>query len=375
MICSMGMLVVAPDGFGYPSNTAMGQMRHKDSRPILKKGEDVDYWANDLVYVSGASGELTYSTKADSVLEDPDSYRELYEKCFQLRRAELHFVISRLPKYARVQGFFLGGTSEGAMTCSRFDDQRYGGMLIGRFINSFSIEYCYFTPKEEDGRLGGQLDVPTLNIIGTHDEYFGNIESVAKLVTEDKETGFGKANLDGHGYSTLVDQGCTCALVAYLEGGVHGPCGTHDNFLRDLFMTFFTRPGSIYKLPRIWSLEPTKKVLVELLKSTEPDSTPVNVALMHVPTMKFPQIYSLRQVEHFRELAMSGFKGAAAQQAKKDLDGEIAKEKAKIEEDHKQKHATIDAIRKGSKKLHAEAPKASNFYSSDKHEKGFSKYS
>lgn len=262
------------------------------------------------------------------------------------------------------------------MTCARFDDQRYGGMLIGRFINSFSIEYCYFTPREVDGRLGGQLDVPTLNIIGTHDEYFGNIESVAKLVAEDPETGFGKANLDGHGYSTLVEQGCTSGLVAYLEGGVHGPCATHDNFLRDLFMTFFTRPGAIYKLPRIWSLEPTKKVLVELLKSTEQDPTPVNVALMHVPVMKFPQIYSLRQVEHFRELAMSGFKGSAAQKAKEALDGEIAKEKIRIEEEHKHAHSAIDAIRNHGKKLKVEAPAtANNFYSADKHETGFSKYS
>lgn len=31
------------------------------------------------------------------------------------------------------------------------------------------MEYCYFTPEPEAGLLGGRLDVPTLNIIGTKD--------------------------------------------------------------------------------------------------------------------------------------------------------------------------------------------------------------
>ena len=30
-----------------------------------------------------------------------------------------------------------------------------------------------------------------------------------------------------------------------LEDGVHSPCNTHDNFLRVLFETFFSRPGQV----------------------------------------------------------------------------------------------------------------------------------
>merc|ERR1712107_159015 len=86
--------------------------------------------------------------------------------------SELHFIIQRLPQYMKVQGIFTGGTSEGAMTIARFDDQRYGHMILGRFINSFSIEYCYFTPTPECGKLGGALEVPTLNIIGMKDQFF-----------------------------------------------------------------------------------------------------------------------------------------------------------------------------------------------------------
>ena len=77
--------------------------------------------------------------KNAEVLKDPQEYKDMYEKCYQLRRSELHFIIARLPKWVLSQGIYLGGTSEGAMTVTRFDDQRYGELIIGRFINSFSI--------------------------------------------------------------------------------------------------------------------------------------------------------------------------------------------------------------------------------------------
>ena len=234
-------------------------MRHKDLKPLKLPGDDIDYWTGDLMYASGATGDMTYSTKADSVLENPEHYRDLYEKCYQLRRSELHFICGRLPKYVKEQGFFIGGTSEGAMTVARFDDQRYGEMLIGRFINSFSVEYCYFTPTPEACQIGGQMDVPTLNIIGDMDEYFGPKDSVAKLVTEDEETGYGDDDMTGNAYNTLVKQGVEVGLVCVLEGGEHGPCGTHDNFLRPLFETFFDRAPSIWEIDDIWNVDPEKR--------------------------------------------------------------------------------------------------------------------
>ena len=172
-------------------------------------------------------------------MEDPGEYKEMYEKCYQLRRLELHFIIARLPQWALSQGIFLGGTSEGAMTVARFDDQRYGKLIIGRFINSFSIEHCYFTPRPEDGELGGQLTVPTLNIIGTKDQFFGPSDSVAKIVAESKH-GYGAKDMLGHGFETMKRQQVSVGLVCVLEDGVHSPCNTHDNFLRPLFH-FFSR--------------------------------------------------------------------------------------------------------------------------------------
>ena len=90
-----------------------------------------------------------------------------------MRRAELHFTLARLPHFAQRVGVVLMGTSEGAMTVARFDDQRYGGMIVGRVIASYAGEYCYMHSNAEDATIGGQKCVPTLNLIGTFDEFFG----------------------------------------------------------------------------------------------------------------------------------------------------------------------------------------------------------
>merc|ERR1719409_1279443 len=58
MISRMGILVVCPDDFAYPTDTAMGQLRHKAD-------DNVDYWAGDLIYSSKSSGTATYCTNPD----------------------------------------------------------------------------------------------------------------------------------------------------------------------------------------------------------------------------------------------------------------------------------------------------------------------
>ena len=93
---------------------------------------------------------------------DPEYYKALYEKVFQVRAAELHYLLKRLPKIAQAMGIILFGTSEGGMTVHRFDDRRYGAMITGRIVNAFGCENCYFTPTAEAAKLGGSRDVPTL---------------------------------------------------------------------------------------------------------------------------------------------------------------------------------------------------------------------
>ncbi|CAE8600551.1 unnamed protein product [Polarella glacialis] len=361
MIAKLGMLVIAPDGFAYPPSTAMGQLRHKDVCPLKKGDDNVDYWEGDLMYASSASGAANYSTKADKVLEKPQEFMALYEKCYQLRRSELHFIIKRLPQWILTQGFFLGGTSEGAMTVARFDDQRYGEQIIGRFINSFGIEYCYFTPTPNDGKIGGQLDVPTLNIIGTKDQYFGAIDSVAKIVANDPTNGYGEKDLTGNGYKTMVAQKLNVGLVCVLEEGVHSPCNTHDNFLRQLFQHFFTRAASIWELDQIWSGDPTLKGLVEVKQSTtnEDAFTGCNIKQLFVPTMPFPNRMSLREVQALRCITRGGDVLATAMRQEGEI---IKKEKAAIA-------AKLDAVRAGSSKNGGkgfqQTTAQSNFYHGD----------
>mmetsp|Transcript_56969 Transcript_56969/g.133244 ORF Transcript_56969/g.133244 Transcript_56969/m.133244 type:complete len:554 (-) Transcript_56969:20-1681(-) len=307
MICRMGFLVIAPDDFAYPRGTAMGNLRHKDLQPLHLATDDVDYWAPDLIYASQAEGESTYSTKAEEVLNSPDRWMDMYEKCYQMRRSELHFIISKLPRFILAQGFFLGGTSEGAMTIARFDDQRYGKSVLGRFINSFSVEYCYFTPKPEDGQIGGQKDVPTLNIIGSKDEYFGGGQSVAKIVVEDG-MGYGDKNLTGNAYKTFVRQGLHHALVCLLEDGTHGPCITHDNQLREIFNTFFTRPHDIWQIERVWACDPPLAAMVRVLERSDKNLVGENdhvskVTKVFVPLSKMPSKMSLRDVQALREIS------------------------------------------------------------------------
>lgn len=293
MLCGMGFMVIAPDGFAYPPTSAMGKMRHKQVQPLRTELDDVDYWANDLIYASSASGDHTYSTNADHVLQKPDEWRALYERCYQLRRSELHFVAERLPHFVKTQGFYIAGESEGAMSVTRFDDNRYGKAVLGRIIISFSIEYCYFTPRPEDARIGGQREVPTLNIIGTADEYFGPNDSIAKIVAENKVSGYGDTKYDGHGYDMLVEQNISSALVCVMEGAGHSPCPTNDNFLRLVFNAFVTAPDQIHLLPDKWVHDPVIANMVQVQQSFH--SANAKVTQVFVPKLNHPQHLTLLQ--------------------------------------------------------------------------------
>lgn len=62
----MGMVVIVPDGFAYDASTPMGQLRNKKLQGLKRATDDVDYWADDLLYSSAAVGSYNYSTKAES---------------------------------------------------------------------------------------------------------------------------------------------------------------------------------------------------------------------------------------------------------------------------------------------------------------------
>mmetsp|Transcript_137047 Transcript_137047/g.356021 ORF Transcript_137047/g.356021 Transcript_137047/m.356021 type:complete len:510 (+) Transcript_137047:90-1619(+) len=246
-LASLGYIVIAPDSM------AGGDFRHRDLASLIKPEQETPYWDDLGLYASDAEGQLVYNTKAEAVVHDADKWRTLYENVFRLRSAEMHWILSRLPKRIRVQGVFTMGQSEGAMAVARFDDRRYGAMIQGRIISAFSVEYCYFTPTREAATYGGSAEVPTLNIIGDADQFFGPIDSVALSVCKEKgHGGWGADNFTGNGFKEMKRQKLRRGLVCVLEGAKHDASETHDNFLRDLLRAFLTSPSNCHQIPERW---------------------------------------------------------------------------------------------------------------------------
>lgn len=150
------------------------------------------------------------------------------------------------------------------MTVARFDDRKYASWLSGRVISAFGVEYCYFTPSRACAALGGALDVPTLQIIGSLDEYFGGPASgsVASQVAAAAAAGGARANgffnpgLRGHGFETFAQQRLGRGLVAVLDGARHDATVTHDNVLRALLRTFCAKPHACAALDALWAADP-----------------------------------------------------------------------------------------------------------------------
>jgi hypothetical protein len=201
MWAGIGYLVICPD------HMACSNFRKRELSPLATKASDMDYWSGNLLYESATTGAYTYNTAVDGVFSDPDYYKKLYEIVFKERSKELHFVLSHLPKFCGSMGVFIAGTSEGAMTVARFDDKSFGTLINGRIISAFSVEYCYFTPTEAAAEFGGATDIPTLQLIGDCDEYFGIKDSIAQLIAQDPTTGYGNKDSKGHAFETMKRQG------------------------------------------------------------------------------------------------------------------------------------------------------------------------
>ena len=263
---SAGCVVIAPD------HMSTAEWRAKELKPLHTSADGTDYWNHNLFYggkVDVEGEELWFSTSVEGVLAEPDKYKQIYEKVYQVRRAEVHYLLQRLPRVATAFGVVLMGTSEGAMTVHRFDDQRYGALVRGRIVNAFGGEYCYFTPTEASAQLGGSRDVPTLNLIGTADEYFGPTSadkftyrkgykkgadgrfgtpggewhgSKSYKIANGGATAYGDKQPTGNAYAAFVRQRLRKALVCTIVGAQHDATVTADNEVRDVMLSFLASP-------------------------------------------------------------------------------------------------------------------------------------
>lgn len=307
ILAKMGYVFVAPDDMALlaPRDTdgkggKEGGARHRELAPLAQESTDTDYWADNLIYTSGAVGELTYNTDVKAVLADPEGYKEKYEAVFDKRRCELTFLLTHLPRFAKELGVFLMATSEGAMTLARYDDsyvlKKYGPIINGRIISAFPVEYCYFTPKPEEGKFGGSMDVPTLNLIGTNDEYFGTHDSIAQKIAADEIAGYGSKDFTGNAFKSMKAQGMRRGLVCVCEGGQHDLTPTHDNFLRDVLRAFMSRPHTCMEMDKILDND--------LLPFKVVEKTP-NIAhlLISKPQEDHPQTLTRHEIEALRRKA------------------------------------------------------------------------
>jgi len=254
------------------------------------------------VYSSSTSGEYAYNTQVETVLEDPQKYKALYEKVYRMRAGELHYVLQHLPTFVNNTGVFIMGTSEGAMTVARFDDQRYGPLINGRIISAFSAEYCYFTPTAEAGEFGGSLLVPTLQLIGSHDEYFGTQDSIAQLIAADPEQGYGSKNLLGHGFHTMKRQGMKTGCVCVFDEGRHDLTITADNVIRSILMVFLRRPSKIHELDKIWVNDPSLWQQIEVLDKQRGEEAIGDLLLLRVKKSALPQTIQRHKEKRLRRV-------------------------------------------------------------------------
>lgn len=143
------------------------------------------------------------------------------------------------------------------MSVARFDDRPYGKLITARIINAYGCEYCYFTPTREAADLGGQLEVPTLNLIGTADEFFGPpasdgwTGSIAARVAANTESGWGDTPT-GNAYTSFLRQGVRTGLVATFVGAEHDGTLAADNALRDVLLSFLSAPLRCTELLEQW---------------------------------------------------------------------------------------------------------------------------
>ena len=141
-----------------------------------------------VLYMHGSSGLYRGEVYQHYIVEElgylffaPNSYKiknrptycspaklKKYMKVHRVRVAEIEYNSKRLLKSGFVDknNLFLMGNSEGGLAVAIFKSKKFRA----RIVTAFSCESSYFY---KNFKLGSKKSEPLLNIIGTHDEFFG----------------------------------------------------------------------------------------------------------------------------------------------------------------------------------------------------------
>lgn len=181
-----------PKGVGGLKKNFYGSIRKfRKIHPNFKYSEKIPM----LFYMHGSAG-LSYGKKyKDAALKSgflffaPNSYElrdrptyesptsiKNYERVHKVRVAEvfynIHQVLREL-KFVDEKNIFLMGSSEGALAAAKYSGREFKG----RIIAAYSCENGYYS---KDFKIGARKKDPFLNIIGTHDQFFGEFSMFDK---------------------------------------------------------------------------------------------------------------------------------------------------------------------------------------------------
>lgn len=123
------------------------------------------YIVEELGYLFFAPN--SYKIKDRPTYQSPTKLKK-YMKVHKVQVAEIDYNSKRLLKSGFVDknNLFLMGNSEGGLAAAIFQSNKFND----RIITAFSCESPYFYTNFQ---LGSKKSEPFLNIIGTHDEFFG----------------------------------------------------------------------------------------------------------------------------------------------------------------------------------------------------------
>ncbi|CAK0873082.1 unnamed protein product [Prorocentrum cordatum] len=259
MMAAAGYGVVIPDSF---ASAELG-LRYKAPienlpahlRALNRGSGEGSYWCDNNVYEASStcppamekssagatSYPLCYSSDAAAILSSTASWRQYYERVYELRRRELDYVVES-PK------LFLAGESEGGLVAARYYHPRLEPLLRsgGRLVLQWSCEWCYYISCPGNAQIGGgraDVEVPVLNAISHVDSFFGPANNSVAWKVASAPGGYGARPPTGNCLAQLRSQGVRHGYVVSDVGSeYHGLTETSGNLVRALLFGFMADP-------------------------------------------------------------------------------------------------------------------------------------
>jgi len=110
--------------------------------------------------------DLRYKSNSEKYLENIKKFQKVYKRVLDLRTDELNTLLRHFQKVILI------GVSEGAMVVAQCKSPK----IAQKVILSYPCEKTYFTSRKSN------FNCPTLNLIGTKDEYFSTKDSISSRV-------------------------------------------------------------------------------------------------------------------------------------------------------------------------------------------------